>query len=474
MTVGLSSSRPRVDPLGAGKSRQPLSGLSDCLGSTTIDTPSEIAADTGADTFAAASADTAPGSTAGAFRALRHRNFQLFFGGQLTSLIGTWMQSVAQGWLVLKLTNSAFALGLVSFAGYIPVLVVTLFAGVVVDHVDRRRLIIGTQILLMISAFVLAGLSWFGVVRVEQVIILAAFNGLVSAFDMPGRQAFVVDMVGREDLPSAIALNSMIFNGARVIGPAIAGLLIAVIGVSGCFFLNGISYIAVIWSLFEMRVPVRAVTRLGADMMKHLREGLSYIWAHKASWYLLVVVALNCGFAVQYTVLIPVFAQNVLHRGARGYGFLLAAQGTGALIGGLAIASRSEAKALRHNLIFGIFAAAVGILTFGLSHSMWLSLAAQTLVGAGLINHMVTTNTMLQLFVSDDLRGRVMSMYTLSFIGLAPLGSLEVGIIGERVSPQAAVLGCAAIALVCGVVMLSRLKLIAAAQTKIEGASHAA
>jgi MFS family permease len=400
----------------------------------------------------------------GAFRALRHRNFRLFFGGQFVSLIGTWMQSVAQGWLVLKLTNSALMLGVVSFAGYLPVLLVTLFAGVIVDHADRRRLIVTTQVLLMLSAFILTALTWAGVVRVEYVIILAAINGLVTAFDMPARQTFVVEMVGREDLPNAIALNSMIFNGARVVGPAVAGVLISVIGIAGCFFLNGLSYIAVIWSLLEMELVARELPRIGSAMFTRLREGFDYIWHHRASFYLLLLIAINAGFGMQYSVLIPVFARDVLHGGPRAYGFLLAAQGVGALLGAYVLASCRTPRGLRQNLIFGLFGSAAGIFIFGFSSLMWLSLLAQMLIGAGLLNYMATSNTMLQLFVSDELRGRVMSMYTLSFIGLAPIGSLEVGFIGERVSPQIAVAASAVAALACGIILLARLSVIAEAQ----------
>jgi len=405
-----------------------------------------------------------------AFRALRHRNFRLFFVGQLISLIGTWMQSVAQAWLVLKLTNSSMALGIVAFAGYMPILLAGLFAGAVVDHVDRRRLIIGAQFLLMISAFVLAAVTWAGVVRVEYVIILAAFNGLVSSFDMPGRQAFVVEMVGREDLPNAISMNSMIFNGARMVGPAVAGILIAVIGVSGCFFLNGISYLAVIWSLFEMVLPRRAVAgEFSSEMIRKVREGLQYIWRHRPSFYLLLLVAINSGFGMQYTVLIPLFARNLLHSGARGYGFLMAAQGLGAVAGAIAMNSRAPTpRALRQNLVFGLFCAAVSICAFGLSRWMWLSLIAQMFIGAGLMHHMVTTNTMLQLFVSDELRGRVMSIYTLSFIGTAPIGSLTVGFVGDHISPRVAVVICAVCSFACGCFLLTRLKLFASAQSEHE------
>ena len=406
--------------------------------------------------------------------ALRHRNFRLFFGGQFVSLIGTWMQSVAQAWLVLKLTNSSLMLGVVSFASFTPIVLVALFAGVVVDHVDRRRLIIIAQTLLMISAFVLAGLTWSGVVRVQYVIVLAALNGLVSSFDMPGRQAFVVEMVDREDLPNAIAMNSMIFNGARMIGPAIAGMSIAVIGVAGCFLLNGFSYLAVIWSLFQMKLPAHERKQIGASMMRQVRLGLSYVWRHRPTLWLLVLVAINMGLGMQYSVLVPLFARDLLHVGAHGYGFLMAAQGLGAVTGAIVMNSRSTApKALRENLVFGIFCMAISTALFGLSNAMWLSLLAQMLIGVGLMNHMVTTNTMLQLFVSDELRGRVMSIYTLSFIGTAPIGSLSVGYIGEHISPRVAVMVCATFSLLCGFLLLTRLGLIARAQEEIEQAGVA-
>src|SRR5271170_4837362 len=346
-----------------------------------------------------------------AFRALRHRNFRLFFGGQLTSLIGTWMQTVAQAWLVLKLTDSPLMLGLVTFARFAPMLVVALFAGVVVDHVDRRRLLIISQSLLMLSAFVLAALTWSGVVRVEHVLILAAFNGLVGAFDVPGRQSFVVEMVGIEDLPNAIALNSMIFNGARTLGPAIAGALIAWTGIGMCFFLNGVSFLAVIWSLFAMVLPRKVAQSFRGSMLKQLREGLSYVWGHRPSFYLLLIGGITNGFGVQYTVLLPVFARDILHGGAGAYGLLMGAQGVGAVAGAVILASRSAAGSQRQNLIVGIVVAAFGILLFGLSRHMGLSLVAQTITGAALINYMASSNTLLQLFVSDELRGRVMSLY---------------------------------------------------------------
>ncbi len=377
------------------------------------------------------------------------------------------MQTVAQSWLVLRLTNSPLMLGVVSFASFTPILLVGLFAGVVVDHVDRRRMIVVAQILLMLSAFVLAALTWGHVVRVEHVIILAALNGLVTSFDMPGRQAFVVEMVGREDLPNAIAMNSMMFNGARAIGPAVAGMLLIWLGEAGCFFLNGLSFLAVIWSLLEMDLPSRVAARIGAMMLTRVREGLAYVWHHEATFYLMLLVAINSGFGVPFTVLVPVFARDLLHGGPRAYGFLLASQGIGAVCGALVMASNSgDSKRLRQNLTFGLFCAAAAIMLFSQSRSMGLSMGALLFVGAGLMNYMASTNTLLQTFVADELRGRVMSIYTLSFIGMAPLGSLEVGFIGQHVSPRVAVFICGLVSLACGFILLGRVKLIAAEQAR--------
>ena len=379
----------------------------------------------------------------------------------MISLIGTWMQIVAQGWLVLKLTNSPWMLGVVSFAAYMPIPLVALFAGVIVDQVDRRRLIICTQTVMMLSAFTLAALTFTHVVRVEHVIILAALNGFVSSFDMPGRQAFIVELAGREDLPNAIALNSMAFNGARAVGPAVAGLLIVVSGIAGCFFLNGVSYIAVIWSLFAMNVPRREQSSFGNVMLTRMREGLSYSWHHRPTFYLFVVLAISAGFSMQYAVLIPFFAAHVLHTGAKGYGFLLAAQGVGAVLGAIGVASKShDPRHLRVNLIVGLFAMSASIAVFGVSRSFPLSLAAQMVNGAGQLSYQASTNMMLQLFVADELRGRVMSIYTVSFIGLAPIGSLEVGFAGAHLGAAIATLICAIIGLGGAFLLLSKQRLL--------------
>lgn len=405
--------------------------------------------------------DTGPVSVS-MFRALRHRNFKLFFFGQATSLIGTWMQSAAQAWLILKLTDSSMMLGVVSFANYLPVLLMTAFAGVVVDRVDRRRLITVTQVLLMLSAMVLAALTWLGLVRPSHVIALAAFNGIVSSFDMPGRQAFVVKMVNLGDLSNAIALNSLIVNGARVVGPAVAGLLIAAVGTATCFFLNGLSYLAVIWSLLAMTLAQEEPHAKHSTMLERLREGFSYVRHHQPTLYLLLLSAVANGVASQYAVLVPIFARNILHGEARDYGFLMAAQGMGAMVGAFILAIRvGDARELSWMLGLGLLLMAVATSIFSFSPWLSLSLAAQALTGMGLIGSRTTTNTLLQISVPDELRGRVMSFFTLSAIGMLPFGALGVGFAGEHLSPQLAVQLCAIVGLLCGAVVLMRLKIIA-------------
>jgi MFS family permease len=394
----------------------------------------------------------------GAFRALRHRNYRLYFFGQLTSLAGTWMQSAAQSWLVLRLTNSAMMLGVVSFAQFAPILLVGLFAGVAIDRVDRRRMLIGTQTLLMLSAFILAVLTFTGLVRVEHVILLAAFNGTVGSFDMPGRQSFVVEMVGYEDLANAIALNSMMFNGARMLGPAAAGLLIAWLGTGTCFLLNGLSFLAVIWSLWQMNIVPRSIELGGARVLTQLREGLAYVWRHRVILSQMVLAAVTNGFGYQYLVLVPIFAQNVLHGDAKTYGFLVAIQGLGSVLGAATLASRVTSQGIRNNLIAGLFISAAGIVTFGLSPWLALSLIAQLVIGAGLTNFRASNNTLVQLFVSDDLRGRVMSTYQLASVGMMPLGALTVGFMGHRLGPQHTVVICGAVTILSGIVLVTWLK----------------
>ena len=404
---------------------------------------------------------------AGAFRALRHRNYRLYFFGQLTSLAGTWMQSAAQSWLVLKLTNSSMMLGVVSFAQFAPILLVGLFAGVVIDRIDRRRMLIGTQTLLMLSAFTLAALTLTGRVRVEHVILLAAFNGTVGSFDMPGRQSFVVEMVGYEDLANAIALNSMMFNGARMLGPAAAGLLIAYLGTGTCFLINGLSFLAVIWSLWQMNIVPRTIDIGGAKVLAQLREGLAYVWRHRVLLSQMLLAAVTNGFGYQYLVLVPIFARNVLHGDAKAYGFLVAIQGLGSVLGAATLASRVTPHGIRNNLIAGLFMSAIGIVTFGLSPWLSLSLIAQLVIGAGLTNFRASNNTLVQLFVTDELRGRVMSTYQLASVGMMPFGALTVGFMGRAMGPQPTVVICGTVIIIAGIVLVTWLKSVGISEAAV-------
>ena len=384
----------------------------------------------------------------GAFGALAHRNFRLFFLGQGISLIGTWMQNIAQGWLVLELTNSPFYVGLVSALGSLGVLLLTLYAGVVVDRINKHRLVILTQSLSMLPAFALAPLVWTRTVTVWHVAALAAFLGVVNAFDIPARQAFIVDLVGKDDLINAIALNSSAFNAARVVGPAVAGVLIGALGVGACFFLNGVSYLAVIAGLLAMRLPPHAQTPGTGSAWTGLSEALAFIRGDPPVLALVVLVALFSIFGFPYFVIMPVFARDVLHRGAAGYGLMMTAVGVGALSGALAVAAfdrriRKGPTLLAAGGTFGLL-----LIAFALSQTYVLSVALLALTGATMIVNNALTNATIQTIVPDALRGRVMGFYAFVFVGLAPLGSLQMGALAERIGPSAAVaLGGAATAL---------------------------
>jgi MFS family permease len=365
--------------------------------------------------------------------ALAHRNFRLFFFGQGTSLIGTWMQSVALGWLVLGLTNSPLAVGLNSALRSLGVLLFTLYAGVVADRVDKRRLIIVTQALQMVEALTLAVLVWTHVVTVWQVMALAVFVGLVTAFDIPTRQAFLVDMVGRDDLMNAIALNSSLFNAARVIGPAIAGALIGLVGVGMCFFLNGISYLAVIGSLVAMRLPAFQARPAEASAWTGFREVVAFLGRERRVKTLVALTATLSLFGFPFLVMMPVFARDVLHTGAGGYGALTAAVGVGAMLGALAIAlnsgriRRPGRLMMAGGVSFGLLVAA-----FAASRSFTLALGLLALTGVAMIVNNALTNTMLQTIVPDHLRGRVMGFYSFVFVGLSPLGAFQAGFFAEH------------------------------------------
>ena len=388
----------------------------------------------------------------GSFGALAHRNFRLFFLGQGVSLVGTWMQNIAQGWLVLELTNSPFYVGLVSALGSLGVLLLTLYAGVIVDRTNKHRLVIFTQSLSMLPAFALALLVWSRTVVVWHVAALAAFLGVVNAFDIPARQAFIVDLVGKDDLINAIALNSSAFNAARVIGPAVAGVLIGALGVGGCFFLNGVSYLAVIGGLLAMRLPPYAPSPRSGSAWAGLSEALAFIRSDRPVFALVVLMALFSIFGFPYFVIMPVFARDVLHRGAAGYGLMMTAVGVVALIVALAVATFDRRIRKGPTLIAAGGSFGLLLVAFAWSKVYALSVALLALTGATMIVNNALTNAMIQTIVPDALRGRVMGFYAFVFVGLAPFGSLQMGALAERIGPSAAVaLGGVATALAVAV-----------------------
>jgi MFS family permease len=383
-------------------------------------------------------------------RALRHRNFQLFFGGQLISLIGTWMQSVAQSWLVYRLTGSALLLGSVGFASQIPVFLFAPLGGITADRFNRRYIVIGTQVASMLLAFILAALTLLHRVQVWHVFVLAGFLGVVNAFDIPGRQSFLVDMVGKEDLMNAIALNSSMFNGARVIGPAIAGILVARIGEGWCFFANGISYIAVIIGLLMMRVqsPARASN---ASPLENMMEGFRFVNRTAPIRALLLLLGLVSLVGMPYVVLMPIFADKILHGGARGLGILMGATGVGALLGALTLAFRQGVKGLGRWVAWCSAGFGASLIVFSISHSFWISVILLLPVGYTIMLQMASSNTLIQVMVPDALRGRVMAVYSMMFMGMAPIGALLGGALADRLGAQVTVAigGLASVAGAC-------------------------
>ena len=365
-------------------------------------------------------------------RALRHRNFQLFFSGQLISLIGTWMQSVAQAWLVYRLTGSSFLLGSVGFASQFPVFLVAPLGGIIADRRNRQRVVIGTQTASMILAFILSALTLTGVVRVWQIFVLAALLGVVNAFDIPGRQAFLVDMVGKEDLMNAIALNSSMFNGARIIGPAIAGILVARIGEGWCFFANGVSYIAVIIGLFLMRVAPPAYRRAEASPLAHIIEGFRFVRQTAPIRSILLLLGLVSLVAMPYTILMPIFADRILHGGARALGILMGATGVGALLGALTLAAKTGVRGLGRWVAYSCAGFGVSLILFAFSRNLWLSAFLLLPVGFSMMLQMSSSNTLIQTMVPDHLRGRVMAVYSMMFMGMAPFGAFFAGALADR------------------------------------------
>jgi MFS family permease len=369
-----------------------------------------------------------PAGLARIFRALRYRNYRLFFIGQGISLIGTWMQQVAMSWLVYSLTNSAFLLGLVAFSGLSCTFILTPFAGVLVDRMNRHRILVVTQTLAMLQALTLAAVVLSGSAAVWNLVVLSMSLGLINAFDMPTRQSFVLDMVTkREDLGNAIALNSSLFNGARLIGPSVAGILIAAVGEGLCFLINGLSFSAVIACLLAMRIDLPETGKHQQDFFKGMKEGISYAWGFPPIKYIILLLALSSLVAMPYPVLMPVFVKEVLQGGPNTLGFLMSAAGVGALAGAIYLASRQNVLGLGKILVIASCSFGIGLICLSFSSTLPLALLFMALTGFGLVVQLAASNTILQTIADDDKRGRVMSFFVMSFMGLAPVGCLLAG-----------------------------------------------
>ncbi len=366
------------------------------------------------------------------FRSLRHRNFRLFFAGQLVSLIGTWMQNVGQAWLVLELTHSSFKLGVVSALQFLPMLFLSFFTGPFIDYFPKQKIIIFTQVVLMLLAFTLALLDFFGVVQYWHILILATLLGVVNTIDMPARQSFIIEMVGKEDLMNAIAMNSSIFNAARAVGPAIAGLLIAAAGTALCFFVNGLSFLAVLWGLLLMQfAETPAAQPRSYRVIEDITEALRYIRATPAVMITILLVSVVSIFSTNFNVLVPVFARQELHRDAAAFGFLMSSFGTGALIGAVTLAALSRSGPKPLLLLGGGMALSFFLVLIGFQKSYGLTALLLALSGWSMVTFFGMANTTVQLSTEDRLRGRVMSVYTLAFGGLTPFGSLFAGTVAH-------------------------------------------
>jgi MFS family permease len=363
-----------------------------------------------------------------AWRALRHRNFRLFVEGQSISLIGTWMTRVATSWLVYRLTGSALLLGIVGFAGQILTFLLAPFAGVFVDRLNRRKLLIWTQALAAVQSLALAWLTIAGKVTIYEIIGLAVFQGFINAFDMPTRQSFLIQMVeDKQDLGNAIALNSSMVNLARLIGPALAGIIIGAVGEGYCFLIDGVSYLAVIASLLMMRVTVAQAPRATTSMLQQLEEGWTYVKGFSPIRTILLLFAVISLTGMPYLVLMPIFASKVLHGGPHTLGWLMGASGVGALIAAGRLALKKSVRGLTSGIQFAAFLFGSGLILFGLSRNLWLSLLLMFITGYGMMQGLAGSNTVIQTLVPEKMRGRVMSYYTVAFVGMAPFGSLLAG-----------------------------------------------
>jgi MFS family permease len=392
---------------------------------------------------------SAQGLAASTFQALRHRNFRLWFFGQLTSLVGTWMQTIAQNWLVYQLTGSARDLGLVNFVGAVPLVPLTLYAGAIADRFEKRRVIFWCQASMMALAFTLAFLCWTGAVRLWHVLLLAFLLGAAQALDTPARQAFVVELVGKEDLSNAIALNSGIFHGARVLGPAAAGILVAVSGVTGAFFLNGVSFVAVLLCLFLMDTAL--IRRTGtADSAGDLLGGVKYLREHRVPRAVVILISLSALLAMPYHVLIPIFAREILGRGAEGYGVLMSAAGFGAVLGSLFAATRGVGTRKGAAVTAGSLTFPFLLLAFAFCRSYAGAILLLVATGFAFVLQNAPANSLLQHHVPDHLRGRVMALYVSLFLGFMRLGSLLLGGLASWTSAPVALAALAAAGLLVG------------------------
>jgi MFS family permease len=394
-------------------------------------------------------------------RALRSRNYRLFFGGQSVSLIGTWITRIATSWLVYRLTGSVLLLGVVGFCGQIPTLLFAPFTGVLVDRMDRHRILVVTQVLSMLQSFALAALVFTGRINVAWILVLQVAQGIINAFDTPARQAFVVEMVeDRADLPNAIALNSSMVNASRIIGPSIGGMVIAAVGEGWCFFADGVSYIAVIASLLVMDVVRKQKLTRTTSMMEELGTGFRYVWQFLPVRSALTLLAIVSTMGMPYTVLMPAIAINLLHGGAHTLGFLMTASGVGALLGALYLASRRSVLGLGRVMVFSTAAFGAGLVSFSFSRVLWLSLLILPIIGAGMMVTMAASNTIIQTIVEEKLRGRVMAFYAMAFLGTAPIGSLIAGVVADRIGPTRTVTIGGVMCLVAAVWFATRLPLL--------------
>ncbi len=378
------------------------------------------------------------------FRALKYRNYRLFVGGQSLSLIGTWIQMVAVTWLVYKISNSAFILGVVGFSGQIPLFIIAPFAGVIADRWDKKKILLITQSMALIQAMILSVLVFTGVIRIWHLIALSVFLGVINAFDMPIRQAFVVEMLDnkKQDLNNAIALNSSMVNGARLIGPSIAGLLIATVADGWCFAINCISYLFVIISLLRMKITGTRVKKVQEHVGQQLKEGFKYTFGFIPIKYLIILLAIVGLIGTPVTLIAPVFAKDFLHGNASTFGFLMSAYGTGALIGAIYLLNKNNVLGLGKLIAFAVFVFGGGMIAFAFSRVLWLSLLIMMLSGLGMMLHVASTNTLLQTIAEENKRGRVMSFYAMAFRGMAPFGSLISGSLAGLIgAPLTLILG---------------------------------